>query len=113
MSVVAAEDELWAAIGEPSRRRLLDLLLGFGEATPTMLATQLPFTRQAVAKHLAVLRHVGLVRERRQGREVRYTVQAERLEEAVQVMSQVATGWDGRLLAIKRIAEQLHSETKT
>ena len=110
MSTTVAEDRLWAAIGEPSRRRLLDALLVQGEATPTVLATQLPYSRQAVAKHLAVLERVGLVEPRREGREVHYTVQAERLEEAIKVMSRVADNWDGRLLAIKRIAEQIHRE---
>jgi DNA-binding transcriptional ArsR family regulator len=106
----AKEDRLWAAIGEPSRRRLLDALLVQGEATPTVLARELPFSRQAVAKHLTVLEKVGLVEPRREGREVHYTVRAKRLEEAIRVMSQVASTWDGRLLAIKRIAEQVHRE---
>ncbi|HEX4435213.1 MAG TPA: metalloregulator ArsR/SmtB family transcription factor [Solirubrobacteraceae bacterium] len=110
MSTALAEDRLWAAIGEPSRRRLLDVLLVEGEATPTGLATQLPYSRQAVAKHLAVLERVGLVEPRREGREVRYSVQAGRLEEAIRLMSKVASTWDGRLLAIKRIAEQIHRE---
>jgi ArsR family transcriptional regulator, cadmium/lead-responsive transcriptional repressor len=104
------EDRLWAAIGEPSRRHLLDLLLEHGEATPTTLASELPFSRQAVAKHLTVLDGVGLVRARRQGREVRYTVQSERLAEAARVMLRVADDWDGRLNAIKTIAERLHRE---
>jgi hypothetical protein len=47
------DPELWAAVADPSRRLLLDVLLSSGEATPTALAEQLPFTRQAVTKHLA------------------------------------------------------------
>jgi ArsR family transcriptional regulator, cadmium/lead-responsive transcriptional repressor len=93
-----------------SRRRLLDALLVYGEATPTMLATQVPFSRQAVAKHMAVLGGVGLVRQRREGREVRYSVEARRLEEAVRAMVLVARGWDGPLNAIKQMAERLHRE---
>jgi ArsR family transcriptional regulator, cadmium/lead-responsive transcriptional repressor len=50
---------------------VLNLILVHGEATPTMLAAELPFTRQAVAKHLAVLDHAGLVEGHRAGREVR------------------------------------------
>jgi DNA-binding transcriptional ArsR family regulator len=110
VSAVLEDDRLWAAIGEPSRRRLLDVLLAAGEATPTSLAERLPFTRQAVAKHLTVLQGVGLVQPRRQGREVHYTVEAKRLREAARAMSEVATGWDERLLSIKQIAEQLHRE---
>lgn len=99
------DQQLWQAIAEPSRRRVLDLILARGEATPTMLAAELPFTRQAVAKHLAVLAGAGLVTGRRQGREIRYSVSAERLDAAAQAMAQVAARWDVRLQAIKRLSE--------
>jgi DNA-binding transcriptional ArsR family regulator len=106
MSRTGAEDDaLWAAVADPTRRRVLDLLLARGEATATTLADGLPVTRQAVAKHLAVLDRAGLVEKRRDGREVRYAVRAERLDDAAQWMSQVAAEWDARLAAIKRIAE--------
>jgi hypothetical protein len=58
-------DELWAAVADPTRRRLLDVLLARGEATATALAAELPVTRQGVAKHLAVLDRAGLVEGRR------------------------------------------------
>ncbi len=103
-------DRLWAAVGEPSRRRVLDLLLAHGVATPTTLAGELPLTRQAVTKHLGVLDRAGLVRGRRSGREVRYEVCAERLASAAAEMSRVAGRWDERLAAIKRIAEAVHRE---
>jgi len=106
VSPVAAEaDELWSAVGDPTRRRVLDVLLDRGEATATSVATELPVTRQAVAKHLAVLDRAGLVEGRRRGREVRYAVRPERLDVAARSMAQVAAAWDTRLVAIKRIAE--------
>lgn len=106
MSRTGAEDDaLWAAVADPTRRRLLDLLLARGEATATMLADGLPVTRQAIAKHLAVLDRAGVVEKRRHGREVRYAVRPERLDDAAQWMTQVATEWDARLAVIKRIAE--------
>jgi DNA-binding transcriptional ArsR family regulator len=98
-------DELWAAVADPTRRRLLDALLAHGEATATTLASELPVTRQAVAKHLAVLDRAGLVEGRRQGREVRYAVRPERLDAATQGMARVSAQWDERLAAIKRLAE--------
>ena len=55
------DDALLEAVADSSRRRVLDLILAHGEATPTALAAVLPFTRQAVAKHLAVLDRAGLV----------------------------------------------------
>jgi DNA-binding transcriptional ArsR family regulator len=104
------DDELWSAIGDPSRRRLLDLLVVRGEATASSLALEVPFTRQAVAKHLEVLEHAGLVVRHRQGREVLFRVDPTRLDVASRAMSQQARDWDRRLLAIKRLAEAAHRD---
>ena len=98
-------DELWAAVADPTRRRLLDALLADGEATATTLAGDLPVTRQAVAKHLSVLERAGLVDSRRVGREVRYAVLPDRLDAATEWLARVAAEWDDRLGAIKRLAE--------
>ena len=114
------EDELWEAVADPSRRKVLDLILAHSQATPTALAAELPFTRQAVAKHLAVLARAGLVEGRRHGREVHYTVRLERLDaaaramtHAAQAMAAAAARWDSRLDAIKRLAEASARTTPT
>jgi DNA-binding transcriptional ArsR family regulator len=99
-------DRLWAALGDPMRIRLLDLLLEHGEATASTLASALPITRQGVSKHLAVLERDGLVTAHRSGREVRYAVREERLDQARAAMAQTAARWDTRLTAIKKMAEQ-------
>ena len=112
MTSTAPDDTLWAAIADPSRRRMLDILVARGATTPTVLAAALPFTRQAVSKHLAVLQQAGLVESRREGRKVRYAVRPERLDAAVRAMAAVAADWDRRLSAIKRIAEAAHKEEK-
>jgi DNA-binding transcriptional ArsR family regulator len=104
------DEQLWAAAAEPGRRRLLDVLLAHGEATPTILAKELPFTRQAVSKHLAILLDAGVVTQRRDGREVRYSVRPERLEAAAQAMTAAATRWNARLAEIKRIAEATYQD---
>jgi ArsR family transcriptional regulator, cadmium/lead-responsive transcriptional repressor len=98
-------DRLWAALGDPMRLLLLDLLLEHGETTASALATALPITRQGVAKHLAVLGRAELVVARRAGREVRFAVREARLDQARRQMAQVAARWDERLVAVKRIAE--------
>ena len=98
-------DELLTAVTEPSRRRVLDLLLARGDATATTLARELPISRQAVVKHLVLLDRVGLVEASRQGREVRYAVRPEQLELARRRMAEIATEWDMRLATIKRLAE--------
>ena len=98
-------DRLWAAIADPTRQRLLDLMLAAGEATATALPRDLPITRQGVAKHVAVLERAGLVEATRSGREVNYTVRRDRLDQATRQMAHIAARWDQRLATIKRIAE--------
>jgi DNA-binding transcriptional ArsR family regulator len=100
-------DRLWGALGDPMRLRLLDLVLERGETTASALATELPITRQGIAKHLLVLERADLVRARRAGRETRFSVSDERLAQARRQMLQVATRWDERLAAIKRLAEAM------
>jgi DNA-binding transcriptional ArsR family regulator len=106
------DDLLWSAIADPSRRRVLDLLVRGGEASASTLADQVPFSRQAVSKHLVVLESVGLISRRKQGREVLYQVETLRLDEASRALAELAGQWDRRLEAIKRLAEAAHAETK-
>jgi predicted ArsR family transcriptional regulator len=101
------DDDLWSAIGDPTRRRLLDLLLTDDGGTATTLGQQLPVTRQAVAKHLVILDRVGLVRATPAGREKRYRVDDAQLARAVAQLSSVGSAWDARLQRIKRIAEAI------
>ncbi len=112
-AAVAEDDALWAAVADPTRRRVLDALLEQGEANTTTLAEELPVTRQAVAKHLVVLSRVGLVAGRPSGREVRYTIRPERLDDAAEAMARVAAQWDRRLARIKRLAESAQAEAET
>ena len=110
MSIAVAEkvdDGLWSAIGDPTRRRMLDLLLIEGDGTATTLGRQLPVTRQAVAKHLGVLDRAGLVRATPAGREKQYRVEDAQLARAVAQLSSVGAAWDARLQRIKRIAEAI------
>ena len=107
-----ADDELWSAIADPSRRRVLDLLINNGEVSASWLGRHVPFSRQAVSKHLAVLEEARLISRRKQGREVVYQVDADRLDEATRAMAELAAQWDQRLAAIKRLAEAAHEENK-
>ncbi|HKW58966.1 MAG TPA: metalloregulator ArsR/SmtB family transcription factor [Candidatus Dormibacteraeota bacterium] len=106
MPTAIDEEDLLEAVADSSRRMVLDLLLTRGETTPTALAEELPFTRQAVAKHLAILDRVGLVEGTRRGREVRYAVKPEHVDRAAKAMARVAARWDARLDRIKKMAER-------
>jgi len=106
MSTVV-DDDLWSAVGDPTRRRMLDLLLSEGSGTATSLSERLPVTRQAVAKHLLVLDRVGLVHAATAGRERQFRVDEDRLARAVRQLAEVGESWDSRLRRIKRIAETI------
>jgi DNA-binding transcriptional ArsR family regulator len=104
------DDELWSAVGDPIRRTMLDLLLTGGDGTATSLSAQLPVTRQAVTKHLAVLDRVGLVHRTAAGRERRYSVDEAQLARAAAQLASVGSSWDGRLRRIARIAERIERQ---
>ena len=104
------DDALWSAIGDPTRRRLIDLLLAAGSGTSTSLSERLPVTRQAVAKHLAVLDGAGLVHGQTAGRERHYRIDEAQLARALAQLDAVSTAWDGRLQRIKRLAEALQDQ---
>jgi DNA-binding transcriptional ArsR family regulator len=101
------DDDLWSAIGDPTRRRMLDLLLADGRGTATSLSAHMPVTRQAVTKHLVVLERVGLVRASTAGREKRYHVDEAQLARAVAQLNSVGTLWDARLRRIASLAEAI------
>lgn len=101
------DDALWAAIGDPTRLRVLDLLLVDGPDTASGLGRQLPVTRQAVAKHLAVLERSGLVHAETVGREVRYGVDPDQFSRACAQVSRIERAWSLRLQRIKTIAETI------
>lgn len=97
---------VFAALGDDTRWGILTAL-GDGDASASALATRMPVSRQAIAKHLAVLQEVGLVSPVPVGREVRYRVVGAQLSETARRLDAVGAEWDRRLAAIKRIAEEL------
>jgi DNA-binding transcriptional ArsR family regulator len=94
--------DVFAALGDPTRRALVRRLADDGPVTATELAQTLPITRQAVAKHLAALHEAGLVDGVREGRETRYRLTPEPLDDAVAWMAEVGAHWDRRLAALER-----------
>ncbi|MFD8381319.1 ArsR/SmtB family transcription factor [Streptomyces sp. NPDC059679] len=100
-----APEDVLVALADPIRREVLAILAREGGATSTSLAASLPVTRQAVAKHLAVLDRAGLVRAHRAGREVRYEADLQPLKRATRWMDALAAQWEHRLNAIKDLSE--------
>jgi DNA-binding transcriptional ArsR family regulator len=88
------------------------MLVSHGEASAWSLAGRVPFSRQAVSKHLVVLEEAQFVSRRKQGREVLFRVDPDRLHQATRAMADLADQWDRRLDTIKRLAEAAHAEAK-
>ena len=100
---------VFAALGDETRWSIL-AALGEGDASASALAGRLPVTRQAIAKHLAVLQEVGLVEPVRVGREVRYRVIGSQLSDTARRLEAIGTEWERRLAASRcRIAIVLRS----
>jgi DNA-binding transcriptional ArsR family regulator len=92
---------VFGALADPMRRRLLSAIAEH-PSTATELATSLPISRQAVAKHLGSLSDAGLVDRERAGRDIRYHVTPAPLSSAVSWMAEMGSQWDVRLAALAR-----------
>lgn len=95
---------LFAALADPTRRQVVRSLAGEEAVTASGLAGELPMTRQAIAKHLSALERAGLVAPRREGRETRYRLTPEPLEEAMAWMADVGARWDASLARLSAAA---------
>jgi DNA-binding transcriptional ArsR family regulator len=95
-------DAVLFAVADPTRRMLLERLRASGPASISELGTGLPMTRQAVTKHLDVLRSAGLVRIRRDGRERLHELEPEPLRDVDDWLRPYAEAWDRRLEALRR-----------
>ena len=96
--------DMCSALGDETRWAILTAL-GGGDASASALARRLPVSRQAIAKHLAILHEVGLVEIVPDGREVNYRVVGAHLGALARRLDEIGAAWDRRLAAIKQIAE--------
>jgi DNA-binding transcriptional ArsR family regulator len=100
--IEAAAEQVFIALADPTRRAILAALAAGGPATATDLAGRLPITRQAIAKHLALLADAGLVAaEQGERRRVRYRLQSAPMRVAQQFLAALARDWDGPLGALR------------
>ena len=94
-------EQVFTALADPTRRAILAALASGGPATATDLAAGLPITRQAIAKHLALLAGAGLVTaEPGERRRVRYRLRSAPMQVAQQFLAALARDWDGPLGAL-------------
>lgn len=98
------EQAIFAALADPTRRAVLRSIAAGDATTATELAARLPVSRQAVAKHLALLQRARLVDSQRDGRETRFEATPAALDDAIAWMTTVGAQWDARLAALAKAA---------
>ena len=95
----------YAALAEPHRRQILDLLRG-GERSVNDLVARLRLSQPGVSKHLKVLREAGLVEVRPAGKQRWYGLRAQPLAEVDEWLEPYRACWSGRLDALERHLEE-------
>ena len=95
--------EVFTALADPTRRWVLRLVAERGPTSATLLERELPVTRQAIVKHLAVLNRAGLVAGQRTGQEVRYALLPGRLDEVSDWIAEIGSRWDERLARLRQV----------
>jgi len=98
--------DLFAALGNETRLRLVRRLSSGGPSSIARLAAGSPITRQAVTKHLEVLARAGLARGSRRGREHLWQLEPDRIEEAQRWLEAISARWDRALERLRAAVEE-------
>ena len=96
---------VFAALADDTRRRIIEILTEDGEQTATQLAERFLISRQGISKHLNIMEEAGLVTVHQRGRDKFYHLTPEPLEEATLWISAIAARWDERLAALRDLIE--------
>ncbi len=104
--VIQKTAPVFAALGDPTRLRLIAALCAGGALSIAQLTAGTAITRQAVTKHLETLAGAGLVRDIRQGRERLWKLEPERIDEARRSLDAIAAQWDQALRRLKAFVER-------
>lgn len=102
-----AVDDAFGVISHPLRRALLEHL-ATGDSRVTELAARLPVSRPAVSQHLRLMLDIGMVEERRDGRDRYYSLRRDRLEEVDRWLARLDGFWASRL---RRLGEHLDAQS--
>src|SRR6476661_6128526 len=105
-SAAVAEDKIFQALADPSRRAIFESLTQ-GEAAVKELTARFAISQPAVSQHLAALRRAGLVSERREGRLVYYRVEPEGLRPLIDWIAHYQAFWPERLDRLETLLKEL------
>jgi DNA-binding transcriptional ArsR family regulator len=100
-------DVLFKTLADPTRRALFERLCRDGEQTVGGLTARAGVSQPAVSKHLAVLKQAGLVRDRHEGRETRYSVQLAALAPLIDWTKKMTGFWESRFDALEDLLKRM------
>lgn len=103
----AAPDDLFKALADPTRRAIFEHLLTEGEQTVRALTIRAGVSQPAVSKHLVVLKHAELVRDRPEGRQTYYTAHREGLVPLIDWLKHYAAFWPDHIKRLERLLEKI------
>ncbi|HEU4602559.1 MAG TPA: metalloregulator ArsR/SmtB family transcription factor [Steroidobacteraceae bacterium] len=100
-------DVLFKTLSDPTRRALFERLCREGEQTVGGLTARAGVSQPAVSKHLGVLKQAGLVRDRQEGREIRYTAQISALAPLIDWTKQMTGFWESRFDTLEDLLKRM------
>jgi len=112
MARAATTTDAFNAVAEPRRRQILDLLAG-GEASVNNLVAALGVSQPQVSKHLRVLREVGLVEVRDEGRQRMYRLNGQTLKPIHDWVTAYRRSWEERFEALDEVLDDLKEKEQT
>lgn len=106
MNTAAAQDRVFHALADPSRRAIFESLTG-GEAAVKDLTARFDISQPAVSQHLATLKGAGLVTGRREGRHVYYRVEPRGMQPLVQWVAHYRAFWLEHVDRLQQLLERM------
>ena len=100
-------NELFSTLADPTRRAIFERLCRDGEQTVRALTDRAGVSQPAVSKHLGVLKHAGLVRDRRAGRQTHYSAQPQGLVPLIDWMSLYSAFWRERFDRLETLLNRM------
>lgn len=105
--VQLAQDLVFKALADPTRRAIFEQLCREGEKTVTALTANAGVSQPVVSRHLGVLRQAGLVRDRPEGRQTHYSAQRAALDPLVDWAREMAAFWESRFDDLEALLKRM------
>ena len=103
---MGARRDVFQAIADPTRRAILSLI-AVNAMTPNALAEYFDMTRQAVSKHIQILKECELVKQKPEGREIYYLMQPKKLKEVDRWLETFRNNWEDRFNNLDQVLKKL------